>query len=68
MRTWYVDELGNQTREIRSRDLLVVEPQQVVLGSDTFRRGLRVVEGARAGWRGCLTDNYYTGSMLRYRY
>ena len=30
----------------------------------TFRRGLRVVEGARAGWRGCLTDNYYTGSML----
>jgi hypothetical protein len=30
----------------------------------TFRRGLRAAEGARAGWRGCLTDNYYTGSML----
>ena len=26
-----------------------------------------MAEGARAacaGWRGCLTDNYYTGSML----
>ena len=36
MRTCYVDELGNQTREIRSRDLLVVEPQQAVLGSEHF--------------------------------
>ena len=34
--TWYVDELGNQTREIRSRDLLVMEPQQAVLGSEHF--------------------------------